>query len=324
VVAHAAHLFARARYAMPDAHPARHDLLLEEDVPYVATHRGRRTRERHHLLDIYTPTKTRGPLPVVLYVHGGAFMMLSKDTHRVMGIKIARKGYLVFNINYRQGPRHRFPEPLEDAAAALLWVQARAASYGGDPTRIAIAGESAGGNLVTALAVAASTRRPEPYARRVFDAQPAIRAVIATYPYLDFAGVDRHLEDPRYTAWTRRLIRGAALAYLGPDYAKVAPRAPLASPLVLLEEHARRPNGAKEGSPFERPLPPFFTGAGTKDPLLGQARRLKAALDALGVPCEFLVHPGEIHGYDVMMWRPAARDRWAKLHAFLRRHLARA
>ncbi len=71
-----------------------------------------------------------------------------------------------------------------------------------------------------------------------------------------------------------------------------------------------------------RPLPPFFVAVGTRDPLIRCTKRLKAALDALGTPCEMVIAPGEIHGYDAMIWRPAARAKWRKAHAFLENHLA--
>jgi acetyl esterase/lipase len=86
----------------------------------------------------------------------------------------------------------------------------------------------------------------------------------------------------------------------------------LSSPLLLLERDLH----------LARPLPPFFTDAGTKDPLLPHARRLKAALDRLGTPCDLLVSPGEIHGYDAMVWRPAARLKWRKVYEFLDRYIA--
>ena len=80
-----------------------------------------------HLLDIYRSTVHPPPWPVVLYVHGGGFRILSKDTHWLMGLIFARRGYLVFNINYRLAPRHTFPAALQDAAAAYAWVVRHAA-----------------------------------------------------------------------------------------------------------------------------------------------------------------------------------------------------
>ncbi|HEX7663801.1 MAG TPA: hypothetical protein VF407_04800, partial [Polyangiaceae bacterium] len=83
----------------------------------------------------------------------------------------------------------------------------------------------------------------------------------------------------------------------------------LASPLLLLEEPLK----------LERPLSPFFLSVGTKDPLLEDSRRLKRALDGLGVENELFVAPGEVHGFDAMVWRPAARAKWKAAHAFLQK-----
>lgn len=206
----AAHTLARLRYALPDAQPARHHVFLEPNVPYATSKRF------FHSLDVYVPMRAPRPAPVVMYVHGGAFASLSKDTHRVMALAIARRGYVVFNINYRQGIRYPFPAPLEDAAEALLWVHANADRFGGDPTRLAIAGESAGGNLVTALGVMHARRFEVPFARRVYDANLSLRAVLSTYPYLDLT--DRYEHHPRLARWyksgsstrPRRISAGAS------------------------------------------------------------------------------------------------------------------
>jgi acetyl esterase len=302
----AAHVFARLRYAMPDAHPSRFKLTLHRNVHYGPD-------ARHHRLDVYAPARVPGALPVVMYVHGGGFSMLSKETHRVMAIAIARAGYLLFNIDYRQGPRHRYPAPLEDACRALQWVRDNCARYGGDPSRIAVAGESAGGNLVTALAVACSWRRPEPFARALFDAGVSLRAVVATYGFLDLGYTQEYLAHPKMSRWTKALLLDAARSYLGPDVRRAVERYPLASPLRIIEG----------GSP-DRPLPPFFASVGTKDPLLRCSKRLKAALDALGTECELHVSPGEIHGYDAMVWRPMARAKWLAAYAFLDAHMGAA
>jgi acetyl esterase len=290
----AAHAFARLRYMMPDAHPARFDVALIRDVAYRAPHDDGDRESQAHLLDVYVPTRTPKPLPVVMYVHGGAFCMLSKETHRVMALAIARAGYLVFNINYRLGPRHTYPAPLEDASQALVWVARNAARYGGDPSRVAIAGESAGANLVTG------------------DENIALRAAIATYGFLDIGYIDRYLAHPRIPLWTKALLLDAAKSYVGPDVCEAARALPLASPLTIIESDARP----------ERALPPFFLSVGTKDPLFRCSKRLKAALDRRGTPSELHVSPGEIHGYDAMVWRAPAQEKWRAAHEFLATHLA--
>ncbi len=302
----ALHALARFGYLVPnESHPRKSNVAVEQDVVYGPT------GDAHHRLDVYIPTRAQKPLPVVMYVHGGGFAMLSKDTHRVMAMAIARRGYLVFNINYRLGPHHTYPAPLEDACAALLWVDRNCERFGGDRSRIAIAGESAGGNLVTALAVAHAFERPEPFARALHDADVKLRAVIATYGFLDIGYIDRYLAHPKIPGWMKSLLHDAARSYVGADVAAGVAASPLASPLRILEE-SQAP---------ARPLPPFFVSVGTRDPLFTCSRRLKAALDRRGVACDLHVSPGEIHGYDALMWRAPARAKWRAAHSFLTRSM---
>jgi acetyl esterase len=304
----ALHAFAKVRFAMPDANPARFHLRVERDLRY------RPTDDPFHTMDVYMPTKVARPMPVVLYVHGGGFAMLSKDTHRVMALSYARRGYLVFIINYRLGPKHLFPAPLEDASHALLWVKENCAYFGGDASRIAIAGESAGGNLVTALGVSTAIRRPEPFAQKLFDADLKLRAVVATYGFLDLEQLDHYERHPKLPQRLKDMVHHAAASYVGLDVRGGAAGAPMASPLLVLERAAS----------LDRPLPPFFADAGTRDPLLGDSRRLKAAVERHGGACTLHIAPGEIHGYDAMVWRPPAREKWRLVHDFLRPHMGAA
>lgn len=305
------HLLARAAHLHPAASPGRYGVTVELDVPY------RDTGDRAHLLDVYRPhgphrSRAEERPPAVLYVHGGGFSMLSKDTHRLMALSFAARGYCVFNINYRLGPQHTYPAPLEDAAAALLWMADHAAAYGADPERLVLAGESAGGNLVTALAFAASHPCPEPpFARALYERRLPIRAVLPIYGILDVHDLDRLLAHPRLTPWVKGEIISACESYLGPLPCSDHACAPLASPLRLLSE----PPG--EGA---RPLPPFFAAVGTADPVFDHSRRLKRALDARGSVCELAVYPGEMHGFNALLWRPAARAKWRAVFDFLARH----
>ena len=72
-------------------------------------------------LDVYTPTGSNGPFPVVFFVHGGGFRICSKDTHWMMAHRLVKKGYLVVSINYRLVPQVRYPCPAEDTARAFEW-----------------------------------------------------------------------------------------------------------------------------------------------------------------------------------------------------------
>ena len=130
----------------PLANPSRHGVEVLRDIQY------REGDVPEHRLDVWRPVERAAPLPVVVYVHGGAFRFLSKDTHWVMALSFASRGYLVFNVGYRLAPRHPFPAAVEDVCDAWRFILAQAEALGGDPTRIVVAGESAGANLATTLA----------------------------------------------------------------------------------------------------------------------------------------------------------------------------
>ena len=295
---------ARVGYSMPFADPERYRVQLHRNIPY------RDSGKRSHLLDVYRPW-TRSGTPAVLYVHGGGFAVLSKETHRVMALAFASRGYTVFNINYRLGPRHRYPAAIQDAAAALEWVMDHAAEYGADPNRIILAGESAGANLVTALTIAATEPRPELFARRLYQRNPHIAAVLPIYGLLDLHDLER-FNHPRLQRWLKMAIHRAARAYVGRPVRKYAPRAPLASPLRLLEQP--KPKGA-------RPLPPMFVACGTADPLFVDSKKLQTVVRARGGICELSIHPGEIHGFNAMVWRREARAKWRAAFRFLDRYV---
>ncbi len=282
---------------------------VERDVPYQTT------KKRAHLLDVYRRRDSVGNLPSILYIHGGAFSMMSKDTHRIMAYVLAAQGYQVFNINYRLGPGNPYPKPLKDAMAALEWVLDNGAKYGADVERLAIIGESAGANLTAALTYCATHPRPEPFTRSVFERQIELACVAPLYGVLDLHDVRRFWRDPeksrRMASWIKGEIQGTAYSYLGRRVRR-ALQFPLASPLRLFE----RP--VVDGS---RPLPPFFTTVGTADPLLGDTIRLSEALERRGTECELHVFRGEIHAFNVLLWRAAAREQWGALFDFLDRHM---
>ena len=106
---------------------------------------------------IYTPkTDDKKPLPVIVYFHGGGFVIADLDVYDATP-RILAKGVnaIVVSAEYRHAPENRFPAAHDDAFAAYEWVTKNAASFGGDPKRIAVAGESAGGNLATYVSMAA-------------------------------------------------------------------------------------------------------------------------------------------------------------------------
>ncbi len=104
---------------------------------------------------IYTPPGD-GPFPVLVYYHGGGFVLADINTYDAGPRALADKARtIVVSVGYRLAPENRFPAATNDAYAALLWTQANAESFGGDPKRISVGGESAGGNLATVTAMMA-------------------------------------------------------------------------------------------------------------------------------------------------------------------------
>jgi acetyl esterase len=129
---------------------------------------------------------------------------------------------------------------------------------------------------------------------------------------LQVSGTERFSQRKRLPVFIQDRIDEVSRAYLGPRAGDTGdPALDLADPLVLLER----------GTPPDRPLPAFFAGCGTADPLLEDTRRLGVALDALGVPNRVEIYPGELHAFHAMVWRHHARRFWGHTYEFLRDHL---
>jgi acetyl esterase/lipase len=111
------------------------------------------------LVRIYKPKKGSGPYPVIVYYHGGGWVIANLDTYDPSARALADKaGAIVVSVAYRQAPEHKYPAAHEDSYAAYKWVVENAASINGNPNKIATAGESAGGNLAVAVALMAKER----------------------------------------------------------------------------------------------------------------------------------------------------------------------
>ncbi|MCB9593409.1 MAG: alpha/beta hydrolase [Sandaracinaceae bacterium] len=286
--------FARLR---PDRPYARGRYRITRDVRY-----GDRPDQR---LDVYAPLRLPGARPLALYLHGGGFRVLSKDTHGFMAGQLAGAGWTVVCPDYRLAPRHPFPAALEDATAALMWSLDRAADLGADPDRLLLVGESAGGCLSTALALAACFERPEPFARTIFERAPRIDAVAPLCPFLHVAGrapTPREASMPGFVrARVAQLVDGYA-GHVSGDAAFFA------SPIVPLESD-RAP---------DRPLPPFFASCGSDDVIVEDTRRLERALARRGVDHEVRYYTGQGHAFQARFWTPQGRRSWEDLIAFVR------
>jgi acetyl esterase len=136
----------RRRFTQPDAPPLPEVRDVAADGPHGAVP-----------LRLYRPLATSaGPLPVLVYYHGGGWVIGDLDTHDVLCRELALgSGCAVVAVDYRMGPEHRFPAAVDDCIAAAYWVRRHAASLGIDAARLAVGGDSAGGNLAAAVAIAA-------------------------------------------------------------------------------------------------------------------------------------------------------------------------
>lgn len=258
-------------------------------------------------LDVYRPRNASSPLPVVMYVHGGAFRALSKDTHWMMGLILARRGYLVFNVDYRLAPRHPFPAAIEDVCDAYRFVAAEATRWGGDLGRLFLAGESAGANLVTATCIAACYERPEPWARAVFDTGVQPAGVLPACGLFEVSDTARYWRRKHLPWWLVDQLADCSDSYLDRSDAMTSVALDMANPVRVFERK----------QPPARPIPPFYIPVGTKDPLLDDTRRMERALRDLGVYCEARYFPGEIHAFHAFVWRKAARECWREMLHFM-------
>lgn len=294
---------------LPEARVALKSVAITRDVPYLPTGRV------EHRLDVYRPKDApKGAvLPAVLYIHGGAFQILSKDTHWVMACAFARWGAVVFNVSYRLAPANPFPAAVEDACDAYAWVAKNAARYGADAERLVVAGESAGANLTVSAALAATFERKEPHAAKVFATGIVPRAIVPACGIFQVTDCGRfERRKPHLHPFVAERLRAVERGYLG-----CGPFADnhkdLADPLCVLESDEVE----------ARPLPPTFLPVGTKDPLLDDTRRLARALDRRGVENEARYYPGEVHAFHALTFRENARRCWADTFAFLDRHVER-
>jgi acetyl esterase len=244
--------------------------------------------------DVIVP-KGDGPHPVLVYLHGGGWICGSPSTHRKVGYRFAEAGYLVFNVDYRLAPEHPFPTPHDDCVAALRWAARVASEYGGDPARMAVGGDSAGGNLSAAVALALAD-----------DPDVNLSAVLLIYGVFDFAKMGGATATGGMEGMEEagaKMVELMVGSYL-PDDRDALMADPRVSPI----------HGAER-------LPPSHIVCGAADPLADQAHALAEVLEKAGVPHEKVIVDAMPHGYVQMEFLPQARESIDRMVAFLGKHL---
>lgn len=218
---------------------------------------------------VYTPVGTP-PHPVVVYFHGGGWVIGSLESHDGICRELAAAtAAVVVSVDYRLAPEHTFPAAPEDCYAATAWVAAHAAELGADPARLVVAGDSAGGNLAAAVALMARDRGGPPIVFQLL-IYPATVAAFDTPSYRENAeGYLLSVADMRWF-WSHYLATDGDAAH------------PYASPL-------RAPSLAG--------LPPALVITAEFDPLRDEGEGYGRALQQAGVPVEIRRYDGMIHGF---------------------------
>lgn len=211
-----------------------------------------------------------GLLPCLVFFHGGGWVVGDLDSHDHLCRYLSHgAATCVVAVDYRLAPEHQFPAALDDCVAAVHWVADNATSLNIDPHRIAVGGDSAGGNLAAASAIALRDNNG-----------PELRMQLLIYPAVDFTADNESLRDnAEGYLLTRAALDLFTELYLPDDAARSDPRA---SPQLRNQHHD---------------LPPAFIQTAEFDPLRDEARRYAETLMHAAVPVEYKCYSGMVHGF---------------------------
>lgn len=222
------------------------------------------------LVRIYTPNGLTGPLPVVVYYHGGGWVIGSLDVYEPSAKALAENsGAIVVSVDYRLAPEAKFPAAHEDAYAAYKWVKENTAAIGGNPAKVAVAGESAGGNMAVGVCLLAKERS---YAQPLHQllVYPVANNDLNTASYNQYAAA-QPLNRPNIVYFTTNYFRTMAD---GDDR------------LISLVDVANLSG-----------LPAATIIAAEIDPLQTEGKQLADKLTQVGVANQYMLYPGTTHEF---------------------------
>lgn len=237
------------------------------------------TAGRRNALDVYRRREGVEKAPVLVQIHGGAWVVGDKRQQGLpLMLHMAKRGWISVGINYRLAPRSQFPAQLIDCKRAIAWVRENIERYGGDPSRIVVTGGSAGGHLAALVALTPGDPRYQPGFE---EADTSVLACVPVYGPYDLA----RLFGAR-TSGENAIVERIARLVMGvlPDEAPEAYRE--ASPIARIDEKA----------------PPFFVIHGKNDNLVpvAQARSFVEALSRRSkAKVAYAELPGAPHAFDV-------------------------
>lgn len=242
---------------------------------------------------VYVPSVGRGLLPGLVYFHGGGWVIGGVETHdRLCRVLADDAGCVVISVDYRLAPECPFPAAADDAKAAFRWIAANASAFGIDVRRLAVGGDSAGGNLAAVVSLAgAGGKGPRPHHQLLIYPVTDLRCDTPSY---------EHFADGYFL--TRSLMHWFRGHYL-PSLELVAD--PDASPLC---------------AEIPRNLPPAYVMTAGYDPLLDEGAAYARKLESAGCDVTYRCYDGLIHGFASMTGIiPAARGAVADATTALRR-----
>ncbi|MGA8851018.1 MAG: alpha/beta hydrolase [Aeromicrobium sp.] len=219
---------------------------------------------------VYRPRGGMGPLPCVVNFHGGGWVQGNPEQSQWAASRIAvRNRCVVISPAYRLAPEHPFPAGVDDARAVVCWVVEHAEELGIDPQRVAVMGDSAGGNLAAVTSLDARD-----------GSGPELRAQVLVYPgvemYDRWPSEDEHAEAPVLSSTN---MRAFTRLYLGESFGT--------------EDHRASPVRAVSHAG----LPKAFILTAEMDPLKDNGSHYRDALEAAGVPVRFAEYTGALHGF---------------------------
>jgi alpha-L-fucosidase 2 len=230
----------------------------------------------------------KGPFPAVILVHGGGWRNGDKATYVKPVFKpLSDAGFAWFSINYRMAPDHIYPAAVDDLVTAVRWLKQHAREYHVDPKRIALCGESAGGQLVALVGAR-------------YGKQLGVRAVVPVYPPTDME--ELHSGREKTPAGNQAINGFLGLKGPGPEATKLLREA---SPVTWVK----------------RDMPPYLLihGTGDKTVPYSQSTTLQAKMKAAGAKCDLFTVEGAPHGWGAWEKDPAMRKYQPYLIDWLKR-----